>query len=144
MRLTKAVTPAAIALALAFVAPASISAPASAQDAVQSPDAAEAAVAKMNVYVKFLNDTIRASDSLHRYRLWADPKKGPTGKEMNIYGLYSLYDVGTQPNDVHKAAAGEPKMPELDAAMAAYSDAYQRLERRAVFVNPAVSFASIL
>jgi len=55
-----------------------------------------AAIDKMNAYVSLLNRTIRASESLDRYDSWVDMKKGPTGKERNVYGLYSLYDVRSE------------------------------------------------
>lgn len=108
--------------------------PASAQDAAaqqsapaQSVDATNAAVSKMNAYVKFLNRSLRASDSLQRYASWVNMKKGPTGKEMNIYGLYSLYDVHDEIAGVEQAEKADPKLPDLDAAMQAYVDIYQQL-----------------
>ncbi|WP_377295520.1 DUF3829 domain-containing protein [Rhizobium sp. SGZ-381] len=87
----------------------------------------EAATVKMNTYVEFLNRTLRASESLQRYDSWVDMKKGPTGKERIIYGLYSLYDVRAQATAVTAAAGAEPKMPDLDAAMVAYVETYQQL-----------------
>ncbi len=107
--------------------PALVWQPAYAQNASEPAGAAQLAVAKMNVYVKFMNDTLRANLSLQRYRSWVNMAKGPTGKETIIYGLYSLYDVGKQIDAVKQAAVSEPKMPELDAAMLAYLDAYQKL-----------------
>ncbi len=85
------------------------------------------AIGKMNAYVEFLNRSIRASESLERYDSWVDMKKGPTGKERVIYGLYSLYDVREEISAVEKAARAEPNMPELDAAMLAYVEVYQKL-----------------
>ncbi|MBP2547269.1 hypothetical protein J2858_000162 [Neorhizobium galegae] len=93
----------------------------------QDPSDMEAATAKMNTYVEFLNRTLRASESLQRYDSWVDMKKGPTGKERIIYGLYSLYDVRAQATAVTAAAGVEPKMPDLDAAMVAYVETYQQL-----------------
>ncbi|WFR99044.1 YiiG family protein [Rhizobium tumorigenes] len=107
--------------------PALVWQPAYAQDASAPASATQLAVTKMNAYVKFMNDTLRATDSLQRYRLWVNMSKGPTGKERIIYGLYSLYDVGQQIDAVKKAAVSEPAMPDLDAAMMAYLDAYQKL-----------------
>jgi len=91
------------------------------------PASMEAATTKMNAYVEFLNRTLRASESLQRYDSWVDMKKGPTGKERIIYGLYSLYDVRDEANAVTAAAGAEPKLPDLDAAMLAYVETYQQL-----------------
>lgn len=90
-------------------------------------DLSDAAIVKMNAYVEFLNRSIRASESLERYGSWVDMKKGPTGKERVIYGLYSLYDVRDEIAAVEQAAKADPKMPELDAAMLAYVETYQKL-----------------
>jgi hypothetical protein len=90
-------------------------------------DVSDAAIVKMNAYVEFLNRSIRASESLERYGSWVDMKKGPTGKERVIYGLYSLYDVRDEIAAVEQAAKADPKMPELDAAMLAYVETYQKL-----------------
>ncbi|GGF99035.1 hypothetical protein GCM10010924_29150 [Rhizobium wenxiniae] len=90
-------------------------------------DLSDAAIVKMNAYVEFLNRSIRASESLERYGSWVDMKKGPTGKERVIYGLYSLYDVRDEIAAVEQAAKAEPKMSELDAAMLAYVEIYQKL-----------------
>ena len=89
--------------------------------------ASDAAIGKMNAYVEFLNRSLRASESLQRYDSWVDMKKGPTGKERNVYGLYSLYDVRDKIAAVESAAQAEPRMPELDAAMMAYAETYQQL-----------------
>lgn len=86
-----------------------------------------AAVAKMNAYVGFMNRAIRASDSLSRYESWVNMKKGPTGKERIIYGLYEPYDVRTEIAAAEEATTAEPKMPELDAAMIRFIAAYKQL-----------------
>jgi len=93
------------------------------------PDAtvSDAAMGKMNTYVEFLNQTLRASESLQRYDSWVDMKKGPTGKERIIYGMYSLYDVRELAGKALASAQEEPKLPELDAAMTAYVETYQQL-----------------
>lgn len=90
-------------------------------------DLSNEAIGKMNAYVEFLNRSLRASESLQRYDSWVDMNKGPTGKEKVIYGLYSLYDVRDEIAAVEDAAKAEPKMPELDAAMVAYAETYQKL-----------------
>ena len=87
----------------------------------------QAAVGKMNTYVEFLNRALRASESLQRYDSWVDMKKGPTGKEKIVYGLYALYDVRSEIEAVKTAVTAEPRFPELDAAMSAYVETYQQL-----------------
>lgn len=86
-----------------------------------------AAVSKMNAYVSLLNRAIRASDSLERYDSWVDMKKGPTGKERIIYGMYSPYDVRDEIAQAQQAIAAEPKMPALDSAMQRFIEAYENL-----------------
>lgn len=86
-----------------------------------------AAIEKMNAYVSLLNRTIRASESLDRYDSWVDMKKGPTGKERNVYGLYSLYDVRSEIEAAEEATKAEPKLPALDEAMVSYIAIYQKL-----------------
>jgi hypothetical protein len=89
-----------------------------------------AAIDKMNAYVSLLNRTIRASESLDRYDSWVDMKKGPTGKERNVYGLYSLYDVRSEIEAAEAAITAEPKLPALDEAMVSYIAIYQKLAPR--------------
>lgn len=86
-----------------------------------------AAIEKMNAYVSLLNRTIRASESLDRYDSWVDMKKGPTGKECNVYGLYSLYDVRSEIEAAAEATKADPKLPALDEAMVSYIAIYQKL-----------------
>lgn len=120
---------AATALALALQNPLSVgfmARPAFSQTAPQA-TVSEEVTAKLNTYVGFLNRTLRASESLDRYKSWVNMKKGPTGKEKIIYGLYSLYDVRDQASAVLSATKADPKLPELDAAMAAYVETYQQL-----------------
>lgn len=86
-----------------------------------------AAVEKMNAYVGFMNRAIRASDSLSRYESWVNMKKGPTGKERIIYGLYAPYDVRTEIAKAEEAIGAEPRMPDLDAAMTRFIAVYKEL-----------------
>ena len=86
-----------------------------------------AAVEKMNAYVGFMNRAIRASDSLARYESWVNMKKGPTGKERIIYGLYAPYDVRTEIAQAEEATSADPKMPDLDAAMTRFIAVYKQL-----------------
>src|SRR5689334_359082 len=57
-----------------------------------SEDDDDALGAKLQGYVECINGvTDRALDSRRRYYDWLkDPKVGPTGKERNVYGLYTL------------------------------------------------------
>jgi len=112
------------------IAPVLSGSPAFAQSAASpqsAPNVSNEAIGKMNAYVEFLNRSLRASESLQRYGSWVDMKKGPTGSEKVIYGLYSLYDVRDEIVAVEDAAKAEPKMPELDSAMLAYIETYQKL-----------------
>lgn len=93
----------------------------------QTEEEGEAAVGKMNAYVSFLNRAIRASDSLKRYESWVNMKKGPTGKERVIYGLYAPYDVREEIEAAKSAAAEEPKMAELDASILRFISVYETL-----------------
>ena len=87
----------------------------------------QATIRKLNAYVELLNRTLRAQESLARYRSWVNIKTGPTGRERIIYGLYSLYDVSDEIAKAETATAQPPTMPELDAEMKSYIAAYQAL-----------------
>lgn len=79
-----------------------------------------AATQKFNAYVEFLNRTLRASDSLNRYKSWVNMATGPTGRERIIYGLYEVYDTTREAEAASAATTREPLFPELDAAMRDY------------------------
>jgi hypothetical protein len=87
----------------------------------------QATVRKLNAYASLLNRTLRAQESLDRYRSWVDMKTGPTGRERIIYGLYGLYDVRGEIVTAEAAMAQPPAMPDLDGAMKSYITAYQVL-----------------
>src|SRR5579872_3455443 len=122
------------ALILAFLAGSSVHGPALAQSdsapansdaagAAKSDDgeaALRAATKKFNAYVEFLNRTLRASESLERYKSWVNMTTGPTGRERIIYGLYSVYDTTSEADAATKALTQEPALPELDSAMRDY------------------------
>src|SRR5579863_7644294 len=80
----------------------------------------KAVTAKFNAYVGFMNRTLRASQSLDRYKSWVNMKTGPTGHESLIYGLYSVYDTTREAAAATAAMTQEPLLPELDAAMRDY------------------------
>jgi hypothetical protein len=77
----------------------------------------DAYVGKSNAVVELLNTSLRASESWRRYLSWADLKRGPTGKERIIYGLYSVSDSSAK-DAIEKArlgAGGEPAIPRSTA-----------------------------
>lgn len=84
---------------------------------------------KINAYVACINRlSERAYDSRARYFSWADAKKGPTGKERIIYGLYTIYDTSDCKAGVDKANALDPDDKDLEAAGSAYAEAIVALE----------------
>lgn len=74
-------------------------------------------IAKSNGVVGLLNTSMRGTESWKRYTSWVDVKRGPTGKERIIYGLYS---IGSSAKDAiekaRKSAEAEPAIPALDGA----------------------------
>lgn len=89
--------------------------------------ATQAVIRKLNAYVGLLNRTLRASESMARYRSWVNMRTGPTGHESIVYGLYSLYDVRDEIAKAKAAVDAEPRMAELDAAIPPYVTAYETL-----------------
>jgi hypothetical protein len=79
-----------------------------------------ATTAKLNAYVAFMNRSLRAIQSLDRYKSWVDMKAGPTGREAIIYGLYDVYDTTREAAAATAALTQAPLIPELDAAMRDY------------------------
>ncbi len=84
-------------------------------------------VKKTNSYITecFNKYSNRVVESYNRYSSWVrDMDQGPTGKEMNIYGLY---DVSGDGLDCEKAVEAakllEPGMPELEDAADKYVEA---------------------
>lgn len=86
-------------------------------------------IAKNNAFIGLLNDTLRAKESFNRYASWVDLKKGPTGKERIIYGLYSVSaGSGTKTAEAaRRAATTEPLLPPLDTAARDLADAFDAL-----------------
>jgi hypothetical protein len=80
----------------------------------------KATSAKFNAYIGFMNRTLRAVQSLDRYKSWVNMKTGPTGREGIIYGLYDVYDTTREAAAAAAALTQEPMLPELDAAMRDY------------------------
>ena len=86
-------------------------------------------IAKSNGVVGLLNTCLRASESWQRYLSWVDVKRGPTGKEQIIYGLYSV-STSSARDAIAKAretASAEPAIPALDGATKDLADAFEAL-----------------
>lgn len=79
-----------------------------------------AATAKFNAYVVFMNRSLRAVQSLDRYKSWVNMKTGPTGRESIIYGLYDVYDTTREAAAASAALTQDPLLPDLDSAMRDY------------------------
>jgi hypothetical protein len=83
---------------------------------------------KLNAYIGCINRlSERSYSSRERYFSWAD-KKGPTGKERIIYGLYTIYDTAPCKREVEKANALEPRDAALETAASNYAEAVGVLE----------------
>lgn len=83
---------------------------------------------KLNAYIGCINRlSERSYSSRERYFSWAD-KKGPTGKERIIYGLYTIYDTAPCKREVDKANALEPRDAALETAASNYAEAVSLLE----------------
>ena len=93
---------------------------------------------KANVYIEIAKMTERAVESWERYASWVNMKTGPTGKEQYIsYGMYDLYDLTGLLEEARAAAGKDPGVPQLDAAMTRYIDAYEAL---APIINQASAY----
>lgn len=119
--------------AFARQAPASAAPPspvAPSLDLTEIPDAETPKyVAKSNAMVGLLNTSIRASDSWRRYLSWVDVKRGPTGRERIIYGLYSVSTSSAKSAvaKAHDGAAALPAIPALDEAMIRLAMAFEAI-----------------
>lgn len=85
-------------------------------------------IKKSNTVVELLNTSLRAEESWNRYLSWADLKRGPTGSERIIYGLYSI--GGSAKDSIAKArvaTADAPGLPPLDAAVTDLATAFEAL-----------------
>lgn len=74
-------------------------------------------IEKLNAYVGCLNQAADSSErSRYRYLQWVNEKTGPTCKELNIYGLYTLNDYGIKAcqEAVQKGNTLPPSLPELE------------------------------
>jgi len=98
--------------------------------ATKGDGASDAQETKMNLYVECYNATSkRFTMSIDRYASWIDDMNvGPTGKEDNVYGLYSV-SIGSCTDNIPKASKMSPAMPELDQAAQAYLAAIEPLSK---------------
>ncbi len=91
---------------------------------------------KTNAYIECYNGISgRAISSINRYSSWVkDMKKGPTGKERVVYGLYGLHDhiIENCKKNVPTAIAAEPKQAELDKAADNYLKAMLALNEKII------------
>lgn len=79
-------------------------------------------LAKLQPYIECLNQfSERASSSRSRYASWA-ADSGPTGKEMNIYGTYTISDPHDCGTTIEAANGKEPHEPALETAGTAYAN----------------------
>ncbi len=109
-------------------APPSDGAPATPPTKATAADAALAATtAKFDADVGYMNRSLRAVDSLARYRSWVNMRTGPTGRERIVYGLYAPYDLTDERAAAQQALAAPPSLPDLDDAMRAYMAASDAL-----------------
>lgn len=91
---------------------------------------------KLNTFTQVLNyQSGRAFDSYERYTSWVDIKKGPTGKESNIYGLYELYDPQYYSDETEEAIQEGPSLSELETAVDSFRASLRDLSETAQKAN---------
>lgn len=87
-------------------------------------DAEQIAAEKMSVYVKCFNNLqIPVNRSLSRYASWLqDFKKGPTGKEGTIYGIYGVFPafITECQTEMKRVLALTPKLEPIDSTVDSY------------------------
>lgn len=85
-------------------------------------------IAKSNGVVGLLNASLRGKDSWARYLSWVDVKRGPTGKERIIYGLYSVGSSAKRDIETARKTAGDkPAIPALDEATKQLASTFEAL-----------------
>jgi hypothetical protein len=79
---------------------------------------------KLHEYIGCFNGL---SSSVHsswdRYLDWVDEKKGITGKETHVYGLYQINQAETCMKGLDKSKGLPPSLPDVEAAAEAYRTA---------------------
>ena len=111
--------------------PASSGSSAAASAPGKSADASEGG--KLHTYVSCYNAANRhAVSALERYASWIpDRKAGPTGKEPNIHGVYTVPDSALKKcADAATAAQASPAMSTLDPLATAYAAALKTWAER--------------
>jgi len=79
---------------------------------------------KLRAYVDCRNGfSERIASSHNRYFSWVDAKKGPTGKERHIYGLYTISPTASCLEKLKEAKTLAPPMPEIEVAAEAWAQA---------------------
>lgn len=97
-----------------------------AQNAHQGTSNQADASSKMQAYIACYNTANEnAQRSIERYASWVDAKKGPTGKERHVYGLYSISEhiVQNCQKNVQAALQQQPALEPLDGAARSYAQA---------------------
>lgn len=104
--------------------PAKSTASSAAPSKQKSGSSAENLDKKLSVYIKCYNSSRRIDDSINRYSSWVkDMEQGPTGKERNVYGLYSvnLKGITECKTKITDVAALAP-VTDLDKAAVAFAN----------------------
>ncbi|MEZ5463569.1 YiiG family protein [Dokdonella sp.] len=85
---------------------------------------------KISAYIDCINRHSNwTMGSRERYLDWIkDAKRGPTGREPVIYGLYPLYDISDCRAGIEKAANLPPAYPEIEQSAAAWVEAFVTLD----------------
>lgn len=100
------------------------SAPAAADD---DGDADARLGAKLSHYIDCFNQLSRSVHSSEdRYFEWVDEKKGVTGKEHNVYGVYDVQPEYCE-QGLDKANTAKPSLPDVESAAASYRSAIDAL-----------------
>jgi len=81
----------------------------------------------IDCYNRMTSSVVR---SRKRYASWVDDKTGPTGKERNVYGLYTLAAADQCEKEIAAGNAAKPELPELHAEALAYQTAAAELEKQ--------------
>jgi hypothetical protein len=90
-----------------------------------TPEQLEAWREKLQLYHHVMIETNSGVGAWNRYQEWVDLKRGPTGRERSIGGLYEVdrAKFAEALTGARQLAGMEPKLPALDALMITYADA---------------------
>lgn len=101
-----------------------------AQTQAESDTTSPKAAGKMQAYIACYNTANdSAQRSIARYASWVDAKKGPTGKERHVYGLYQIHEhiVQACQKKIEAALQQQPALEPLDGAARSYLQALSAL-----------------